>query len=78
MTPAGTSNEVDVQNEWEENTHIHEQYTSGERENREKPIRCNTAINSICITVVMLGYDWWLCMVINISVAVGFSPTLYC
>ena len=20
------------------------------------------------ITVVMLGYDWWLCMVINISV----------
>ena len=31
------------------------------------------------ITVVMLGYDWWLCMVINIvySIAVGFSP-LYC
>ena len=22
MTPAGTSNELDVQNEWEENTHI--------------------------------------------------------
>ena len=22
----------------------------------------------LCITVVMLGYDWWLCMVINISV----------
>ena len=21
-----------------------------------------------CCTVVMLGYDWWLCMVINISV----------
>ena len=21
-----------------------------------------------CITVVILGYDWWLCMVINISV----------
>ena len=21
-----------------------------------------------CITVIMLGYDWWLCMVINISV----------
>ena len=20
-----------------------------------------------CTTVVMLGYDWWLCMVINIS-----------
>ena len=23
MTPAGTSNELDVQNEWEENTHAH-------------------------------------------------------
>ena len=23
VTPAGTSNELDVQNEWEENTHIH-------------------------------------------------------
>ena len=35
----------------------------------------------VCITVAMLGYDWWLCMVINIkvySIAVGFSPTLYC
>ena len=24
--------------------------------------------SELCITVVMLGYDWWLCMVINISV----------
>ena len=23
MTPAGTSNELDVQNDWEENTHTH-------------------------------------------------------
>ena len=31
------------------------------------------------LTVVVLGYDWWLCMVINVySMAVGFSPTLYC
>ena len=35
------------------------------------------------IIVVMFGYDWWLCMVINvISVqyngTVGFSPTLCC
>ena len=22
----------------------------------------------LCIAVVMLGYDWWLCLVINISV----------
>ena len=27
-----------------------------------------TILVTICITVVMLGYDWWLCMVINISV----------
>ena len=30
-----------------------------------------TVISTIllqCTTVVMLGYDWWLCMVINISV----------
>ena len=29
-----------------------------------------------CTTVVMLGYDWWLCMVINISVQYngGFLP----
>ena len=25
-------------------------------------------VTTVCITVVMLGYDWWLCMVINISV----------
>ena len=38
-------------------------------------------IIDISTTAVMLGYDWWLCMVINISVysiTVGFSPTLYC
>ena len=29
-------------------------------------------------TVVMFGYDWWLCMMINISyiILVGFSPTI--
>ena len=26
MTPAGTSNELDVQNEWEQNTHTHTHY----------------------------------------------------
>ena len=25
-------------------------------------------VTMICITVIMLGYDWWLCMVIDISV----------
>ena len=28
----------------------------------------STILVTVCITVVMLGYDWWLCMVINISV----------
>ena len=45
-----------------------------------------TIIDSMTILVTMyycgyVGYDWWLCMVINISVysiTVGFSPTLYC
>ena len=32
----------------------------------------------VCITVVMLRYDWWLCMVINISVQYngGFLPDI--
>ena len=29
MTPAGTSHELDVHNEWEENTHTHTQYNGG-------------------------------------------------
>ena len=29
MTPAGTSNELDVQNGWEENTHTHRRKTKG-------------------------------------------------
>ena len=28
----------------------------------------STILVTPCITVVVLGYDWWLCMVINISV----------
>ena len=39
-----------------------------------------STIHLQCTTVVMLGYDWWLCMMINKSVyssiTVGFSPTL--
>ena len=30
VTPAGTSNELDVQNEWEENTHTHRHNATGE------------------------------------------------
>ena len=29
VTPTGTSNELDVQNEWEENTHTHTQWSGG-------------------------------------------------
>ena len=40
-----------------------------------------TTISTIllqCTTVVMLGYNWWLCMVINISVQYngGFLPDI--
>ena len=31
VTPAGTSNELDVQNEWEENTHTHTYTPSGRK-----------------------------------------------
>ena len=31
-------------------------------------IDSSSTILELCITVVMLGYDWWLCMVINTSV----------
>ena len=37
------------------------------------------ALSSYSVTVViMLGYDWWLCMVINISVQYngGFLPDI--
>ena len=31
-------------------------------------IDSSTILVTMYFTVVMLGYDWWLCMVINISV----------
>ena len=48
---------------------------------RRRPImKPPYAIGSVpsCTTVVMLGYDWWLCMVINISVQHngGFLPDI--
>ena len=44
VTPAGTSNELDIQNEWEENTHTH-------------TIQCNGGLLSdiILLTVVVVG-----------------------
>ena len=33
-------------------------------------------VTTVCITVVMLGYDWWLCMVINIELSVQYSGGL--
>ena len=34
---------------------------------QEKLLSTVVLSSLLCITVVMLGYDWWLCMVINIS-----------
>ena len=38
----------------------------------------STILLQCTTTVVMLGYDWWLCMVINISVQYngGFLPDI--
>ena len=41
MTPAGTSNELDVQNEWEENTHTHTCCVD------DRPSRMNTFENRV-------------------------------
>ena len=37
MTPAGTSNELDLQNEWEENTHTHTHTAHSDRRPRPPP-----------------------------------------
>ena len=50
VTPAGTSNELDVQNEWEENTHKHCIAERKGKERKEVPVRnysINTSINII-------------------------------
>ena len=50
MTPAGTSNVLDVQNEWEENTHKHCIAERKGKERKEVPVRnysINTSINII-------------------------------
>ena len=41
-------------------------------------IDISTILLQCTTTVVMLGYDWWLCMVINISVQYngGFIPDI--
>ena len=41
-------------------------------------IDISTILLQCTTTVVMLGYDWWLCMVINISVHYngGFLPDI--
>ena len=38
------------------------------------------AILELCITVIMLGYNWWLCMIINISIHYSgrILPDNYC
>ena len=47
VTPAGTSNELDVQNGWEENTHTHTVVTQGRsiRSGRNPPLYCRFSLN---------------------------------
>ena len=39
-------------------------------------IDSSTILVTICITVVMLGYDWWLCMVLINIISVQYSGGL--
>ena len=85
MTPAGTSNELDVQNGREENTHTHSilvyilQFTQAPTPGCLDGTIIDSRIIPV-ITVVMLGYDWWLCMMINISIhhSGRILPDNYC
>ena len=47
MTPAGTSNELDVQNEWEENTHTHTDQREWHRMTRMTRPDCAVMCNLI-------------------------------
>ena len=53
MTPAGTSNELDVQNEGEENTHTHTLYDHC----RAIPIGVNTIIIAAVVLIVIILSD---------------------
>ena len=39
-------------------------------------IDSSTILVTVCITVVMLWYDWWLRMVINIQYSGGLLPDI--
>ena len=54
MTPAGTSNELDVQNEWEENTNTHNIVIINTITNSVTIHTINTIINSVTIKVGLL------------------------
>ena len=63
VTPAGTS--IEVQNEWEENTHTH--------------THVMVYYNNI-VSGLFLMFCWCPCMAINVSVQYndGLLSTLYC
>ena len=70
MTPAGTSNELDVQNEWEENTHTLSLIPPWE--DQREWHRMTRMTRPDCAV---------MCNLINThthSVTVGFSSILYC
>ena len=73
MTPAGTSNELDVQNGWEENTHTlrgskQNDTTSGESVETPCSGFLFIAFVMYIATTMCDGVLHCLCMVINISV----------
>ena len=50
MTPAGTSNELDVQNGWEENTHTHTHYEKVRMFDQLKLEGCSERAMKICFS----------------------------
>ena len=71
VTPAGTSNELDAQNEWEENTHTHTHCTvlyCTLIKYVQQSIPQYTVSFSVVHKSVILSFVLCPCMAINVSV----------
>ena len=77
MTPVGTSNELDVQNGWEENTHTHTrlQYDINVQQEREKRRQAVVFVSSFHPRGGVFCCSWWggaFCFVFRGGTGRGF------
>ena len=77
MTPVGTSNELDVQNGWEENTHTHTrlQYDINVQQEREKKRQAVVFVSSFHPRGGVFCCSWWggaFCFVFRGGTGRGF------